>query len=132
MWYSRTPNEPTRRSHINRCVYDSTWEASEAFELERNENVAAWAKNDHLGFEVMYVFDGVVRKFRPDFLIRLTNGITLVLEVNGDDSQQSRTKRRFLAEWVQAVNQHGGFCRWAADISFNPADLPDILARHDK
>jgi hypothetical protein len=33
-------------------VIDSTWKASEAFELDRNKNVDAWAKNDHLGFEV--------------------------------------------------------------------------------
>jgi hypothetical protein len=29
-------------------------------------------KNDHLGFEIVYVFDGVVRKYRPDFLMKLT------------------------------------------------------------
>ncbi len=131
-WYTRRPNELTRRSHINRCVYDSTWEACESFELERNENVDAWAKNDHLGFEVLYVYDGVVRKFRPDYLIRLTNGTTLVLEVKGEDSQQSQIKRRFLAEWVQAVNQHGGFGRWLSDVSFNPVDLFDILAKYNK
>jgi type III restriction enzyme len=131
-WFTRRPNELTKRSHINRCVYASTWEASEAFELDRNDGVAAWAKNDHLGFEVLYVFDGVVRKFRPDFLIRLTNGKLLVLEIKGEDTQQSRTKRRFLDEWVQAVNQQGGFGRWAWDVSFNPADLPDILARHSE
>ncbi len=58
----------TDRSHINLCVFDSTWEASEAFDLDRSEHVAAWVKNDHLGFEILYVFKGVVRKYRPDFL----------------------------------------------------------------
>ena len=32
-WYTGKPCEYTARSHINICVYDSTWEASEAFEL---------------------------------------------------------------------------------------------------
>src|ERR1700732_4740488 len=27
-------------------------------------HVAAWAKNDHLGFEITYSFKGVIRKFR--------------------------------------------------------------------
>ena len=34
-WYTGKPCERTRRSHINFCVYDSTWEATEAFELDR-------------------------------------------------------------------------------------------------
>jgi len=77
---------------------------------------------------VIYVFDGVVRKFRPDFLVRLTGGTTLVLEVKGQDSAQNRAKRQFLEEWVQAVNQHGGFGRWAWAVSRLPADVAGILA----
>ena len=38
-WFTRRPCEHTKRSHINLCVFDSTWEASEAFELDR-ENKA--------------------------------------------------------------------------------------------
>lgn len=129
-WYTGRPCELTRRSHISHCVYDSTWEATEAFELERNTNVEAWAKNDHLGFEIMYVYRGVVKKFRPDFLIRLTNGTTLVLEVKGQDTQQNHTKREFLDEWVRAVNLHGGFGTWAGDVSFDTSDLLDLLVKH--
>jgi type III restriction enzyme len=108
-------------------VFDSTWEASEAAVLERDPRVAAWAKNDHLGFEIVYVFDGVVRKFRPDFLVRLRDGTMLVLEVKGQDSAQNRTKREFLDEWVRAVNQHGGFGRWAWAVSHTPSDVADLL-----
>ncbi|MEE8625536.1 MAG: hypothetical protein V3T19_09365, partial [Acidiferrobacterales bacterium] len=53
-WFTGKPCEYTERSHINFCVYDSTWEAAEAFELDRNSNVSAWVKNDYLGFEVLY------------------------------------------------------------------------------
>ena len=35
-WYTGKPCEHTVKSHINFCVYDSTWEASEAFELDHN------------------------------------------------------------------------------------------------
>jgi type III restriction enzyme len=129
-WYTGKPCEYTRRSHINFCVYDSTWEAAEAFALDQYPAVEAWVKNDHLGFEVLYVYRGVVRKYRPDFLIRLHSGMYLVLETKGRDTEQDRTKRRFLDEWVQAVNAHGGFGRWAWDVSRVPDDLADILARH--
>ena len=129
-WYSGRPCEYTKRSHVNFCVYDSTWEASEAFTLDRSPNVDAWVKNDHLGFEILYVYKGVVRKYRPDFLIRLASGTMLVLEVKGLDTQQDETKRRFLDEWVKAVNEHDGFGRWAWDVSRDPGDLEGILAKH--
>ena len=115
---------------MNFCVYDSKWEASEAFTLDHDPHVEAWVKNDHLGFEVLYVYKGVVRKYRPDFLIRLTNGKMLVLEVKGEDNQQNQTKRRFLDEWCRAVNEQGGFGTWSWDVSHHPADVKDILVKH--
>ena len=116
-WYSGKACEHTKRSHINMCVYDSRWEANESLELDRNKNVRAWVKNDHIGFEITYSFKGIIHKFRPDYLVRLTNGKTLILEVKGQDDQQQQTKREFLSEWVRAVNGHGGFGEWTADVS---------------
>jgi type III restriction enzyme len=130
-WFTRRPCEPSVRSHINLCVFDSRWEASEAFELDRNSNVAAWVKNDHLGFEILCVFKGVILKYRPDYLIRLTSGKMLIVEVKGQDSQQDKTKREFLSEWVKAVNQYAGFGEWAWDVSRNPKDLLNILQTHN-
>ena len=126
-WYTSKPWEFTKKSHINRVVFDSRWEATEAYELERNANVTAWAKNDHLGFVVYYTYQGTHHTFYPDYLVRLSNGTTLVLEVKGQDDQRNRTKRQFLDEWIRAVNAHGGFGQWAWAVSLNPADLPDIL-----
>ena len=131
-WFTGKPCAPAARSHINVCVYDSTWEASDAFELDHAPDVDAWVKNDHLGFEVFYVHRGVVRKYRPDFLIRLKSGDMLVLETKGQDTPRDRTKRNFLAEWVKAVNAHGGFGRWAWDVSTTPGDIQGILARHSR
>ena len=108
-WFTRRPNEKAIRCHINACVYDGRWEASVAQELGRNPHVTAWVKNDHLGFEVLYVYQGVIRKYRPDFLIRLTGGKML----------------------VKAVNEHGGFGRWASDVATHPHDLPLILEKHN-
>jgi len=80
--------------------------------LDNSDAVSAWVKNDHLGFEVLYVYRGVVRKYRPDFLVRLANGDMLVLETKGQDTEQDRVKRSYLDEWTQAVTTHGGFGRW--------------------
>ncbi|MFQ5671834.1 MAG: BPTD_3080 family restriction endonuclease [Nitrospinales bacterium] len=132
-WYSGKPCERTKRSHINFCVFDSAWESTEAFHIENDKkNVAAWVKNDHLGFEIHYVYKGVVHKYRPDFLIRLTNGEMLVLEVKGQDTQKEKTKRNALDEWVKAVNQHGGFGKWMWGVSFAPSDIAEILGKCNK
>jgi type III restriction enzyme len=131
-WYTGKPCELTLHSHINFCVYDSTWEASEAFELDHSPQVAAWVKNDHLAFEVLYIYRGVVRKYRPDFIARLASGVMLVLEVKGEDTEQDQVKRRFLGDWVRAVNDHGGFGTWACEVSKNPADIKDLIARHSR
>ena len=129
-WYTGKPCHFTDRSHVNMCVFDSTWEASEAYELDHNPLVDAWVKNDHLGFEVLYVYRGVVRKYRPDYIIRLKTGNMLVLETKGQPDQQTQAKRRTLEQWAQAVNQHGGFGRWSADESMDPGDVKDILLKH--
>lgn len=130
VWYTGKPCEYTSRSHINCCVYDSTWEATEAFALDHSPHVAAWTKNDHLDFKVQYIYNGVVKRYLPDFLIRFKSGNHLILETKGQDSEQDRTKRRFLGKWVEAVNAHGIFGRWSWDVSKAPGEIEYILARH--
>lgn len=126
-WYTGKPCEYTKKSHINFCVYDSTWEMAESFALDGNPHVEAWAKNDHLGFEIAYFYQGIIKKYWPDFIIRLSNGINLILEVKGRDTLQDKTKRSYLDEWVKAVNEQGGFGTWRWAVSKDPADIAGIL-----
>ncbi len=126
-WRTGKPCALAKKSHINYCVYDSTWEASEAFELDRNESVAAWAKNDYLGFDILYVYNGVVKKYRPDFIIRLKSKNFLILETKGQQTNQDDAKHQYMRNWIEAVNQHGGFGQWAFGISRRPADIKDKI-----
>ncbi len=128
-WYTSKPCRITQRSHISHCVFDSGWEFTEAFVLEKNPDVVSWVKNDHLGFEIVYVFDGVVRKYYPDFLIRLRNGKMLVLETKGQVTRQTTEKRKALEEWIIAVNQLGDYGEWVSDLSTDIADVDGIIAR---
>jgi len=131
-WYTSRPCEYTKKSHINFCVYDSTWEATEAYILDKSDYVFAWVKNDHIGFEIVYNYKGVIRKYWPDFLVKLTNGVFLILETKGKDDEINRIKRDFLNEWVKAVNTHGGFGKWAWAVSRHPSDLENILEENGK
>jgi len=129
-WYTGKPCEQTKKSHINVCVYDSAWEASDAFVLDNSKDVVAWTKNDHLGFEILYIYRGVVRKYRPDFLVHLKSGNMLVLETKGQDTEQDKVKRLYLDEWTQAVNAHGGFEQWRWAVVKAPGEIQDILMQN--
>ena len=131
-WYTSKPCEWTDKSHISHCVYDSGWEASEAYFLDKSNLVESFVKNDHLGFYILYNHKGVIRKYYPDFMIRLANGEYLILETKGVDSQQNKTKREFLNEWVNAINNHGGFGKWNWNVSFHPSDMERILKKYLK
>jgi type III restriction enzyme len=111
-------------------VYDSTWEKAASDALEHSDRVAAWAKNDHLGFKVRYLWRGSSRNYVPDYLIRFDNGKTLVLEIKGQDSEQNRAKRAAMDVWVQCVNQQENFGQWYADVVFDPAKLMDTLLKY--
>lgn len=129
-WYTTKPCQPTRRSQISHVVGDSTWELYAATLFEKSSLVEAYAKNDHLGFQIHYLWNGSRRRYIPDFLVRLTNGKTLVFEVKGQDSPQNKRKREALDLWVNAVNAKGGFGAWCWDVAFEPAKIQDILHKH--
>jgi hypothetical protein len=63
------------------------------------------------------------------FSLSLKTGGHLILETKGQDTQQDKTKREFLDEWVNAVNAHGGFGKWAWAVSKNPADVKGIIEK---
>jgi len=128
-WFTSKPCKITEKCHISHCVFDSAWEDTESYKIQNNPHVAAWVKNDHLGFEVVYVYDGVVRKYYPDFLIRLDNGKILVLETKGQKTRQSETKRKALEEWICAVNGVGDYGEWHSDVSYNIADVDGIIQK---
>ena len=118
------------RSQISHMLADSAWEQHVANLLETSPLVEAYAKNDHLGFQIYYMWNGAKRRYIPDFLIRLTNGRTFVLEVKGEDSDQHRAKLASMGAWVAGVNAKGGFGVWCHDVAYEMAKIHDILEHH--
>ena len=129
-WYTTKPNVTTVKSQVSHVVGDSTWEGYAANLFETSSTVTSYVKNDHLGFQIHYMWNGSRRRYLPDFLVRLANGKTLVLEIKGVDDDQNRAKRSALAAWVQGVNQKGGFGAWVHDVAFAPHQIQDIITRH--
>ena len=106
------------KCQISHVVLDSSWEEQLALTLENHPSVLAYAKNQALGFEIPYLDSGVMRRFVPDFLVRLDDGgaapLNLVLEVKGLRDESDKAKAQTARElWVPGVNALGGFGRWA-------------------
>lgn len=128
-WYTSRKTRPAMRSHINLVVTDGAWESFVANALDdtKQQNVYSWAKNDHLGFYISYLWRGSRRRYLPDFLIRLTSGEMLVLEVKGEPTDESRAKKKALETWIAAVNTFGSFGRWRSAEITDLAELEALL-----
>jgi type III restriction enzyme len=107
-----------------------TWEASIAFQLETSSLVQSYARNDHLELAIPYDYYGRQHRYYPDFLVRLTNGLHLLLEVKGQEDEQDRQKAEAAKRWVDAVNAWGQMGRWAFDTCRRKEDVPGLLAKH--
>ncbi len=126
-WYTRREVVgDLKKNHINFSVYDSEWECSVGYELERNSLVDAWTKNDHLGFSIPYIHKGIYRSYFPDFLVRLTNGVNLIIEVKGEKTDKDDTKFAYLEQWCNGVTQ-SNFGKWVCYMCENPAEVPSLL-----
>jgi type III restriction enzyme len=131
-----------QRCHVNFVVLDgphgNTWEERVAQLLEVLPSVAAYVKNDHLGFTIPYAFQGRGRQYLPDFLVRLRpleedeETRTLIVEVSGSHKPPGPTKEKAETTrdlWLPAVNNHGEFGRWSYCELTDPATFrPDLEA----
>jgi type III restriction enzyme len=105
------------KCHISHVVLDSSWEEQLALTLENHPRVLAYAKNQAMGFDIPYLDAGVMRRYVPDFLVRLDIGddepLNLILEVKGIRDESDKAKAQTTRDlWVPGVNTRGGFGRW--------------------
>ncbi len=82
------------------------------------------------GFSIPYEFMGNPLHYEPDFLVRLANDGTLVLEIKGWDDEQDRAKHEAARRWRDAVNNWGELGRWAFAVCHAPQLLSEQLAGH--
>lgn len=116
-------------SHINQVVLDTnSWEQAAAFRLEQaTDMVDFYARNDHLEFSIPYEYLGTPHSYFPDFLVRLTNGVTLLLEIKGYEDEQDRAKHQAAQRWVAAVNHWGQLRKWAFHVCKDAQRLGEEL-----
>jgi len=121
---TRKPLIDTIKSHVNKVVLDglkgNTWEEAMAETMEKNKDVAAYVKNDHLDFLIPYLHQGKTFSYVPDFLVRLNlrDGDvvrTLIVEVSGTMKPVGPTNAKAdtaRLQWCRSVNNAGNYGRW--------------------
>ena len=90
--------------------------------------VKYYVNNDHLGLNIPYEYEGVGHYYEPDFLVRLTNGVTLILEIKGYQDDQDAAKHDAARRWVSAVNNWGQLGNWEFHVCRDPQTLGQELA----
>ena len=66
-------------------------------------------------------------QYEPDYLVKLGNGKTLVLEIKGLEDEQDRAKHQAAQRWVSAVNNWGKLGQWAFHVNRDPQMLKQEL-----
>ncbi len=123
------------KCHVSHVVADTdSWEQKIAEALEDMPEVIRYVKNHNLGFTIPYTLNGEEHQYHPDFIAVLDDGhgsddaLNLLLEITGEKKKDKAAKvatARTL--WVPAVNNHGGFGRWAFLEVADPWDAQNLI-----
>jgi type III restriction enzyme len=133
------PVYPTTLSHVSHVVADTgSWEQKLAQSLEDDmDEVISYVKNYNLGFTIPYTFNGEEKNYVPDFIIRMrlperanddSSLLNLIIEVTGQRKKEKEAKVATARDfWVPAVNNHGGFGKWAFLEITDPWNTKNII-----
>ena len=110
------PVQATHVSHLNYVACDTdSWEQAAMFQLEKLAKdglVRCYARNDRLEFNIPYELYGNPRVYEPDFIVRLTNDVSVALEIKGKSYEDTDVKHQAAKRWVSAVNHWGQLGEW--------------------
>ncbi len=124
------------KCHISHVVADTgSWEQKMAQVLEEEvDEVIRYVKNHNLGFTIPYALNGEQRQYIPDFIAVLDDGhgpddaLNLIIEVSGEARKDKAAKvAAARSQWIPAINNHGGFGRWAFVEVSDPWDARNTI-----
>jgi type III restriction enzyme len=123
------------KCQISHVVADTdSWEQKMAQALEDMPEVVRYVKNDHLGFAIPYTLNGEEKNYIPDFIAAVDDGrgasdlLNVIVEVTGEKKKDKAAKiATARALWAPAINNHGGFGRWAFFEVADPWDAQNLI-----
>ncbi|MDE0135486.1 MAG: DEAD/DEAH box helicase family protein [Acidimicrobiaceae bacterium] len=121
-----------KRSELSHAACHSKLELRTAQRLDAHPVVETWARNFGLGWTLPYHFDGAWRSYEPDFIVRLSDGLNLVIECKGIVDDKAQAAERWVREhWIPAVADTAALPpelrRWAYEVITDDAHLPARL-----
>ena len=120
----------TDRSHVNAVVLDSTWEQTAAFYLEQQrDHVACYVRNERPFILIPYEYEGVQQHYEPDYVVKLKNGLMVLLEMKGAEFDMDHAKYQAARRWVSAVNNWGRLGKWDFMVCKDPLMLPKMISQ---
>jgi type III restriction enzyme len=123
------------RSHLSHAVCDSGLEKDMCTVLDEHRLVASWVKNHRLYLEIPYIYMGTSHRYRPDFVLRLINGLNVLVEGKGDADEKDDAKATAARMWVAGVSAWGQLGTWSHAICYQARtlgrQLEDIASAYD-
>ena len=121
-----------KRSELSHAACHSRLELDAARILDRHPAVTAWVRNFGLDWSLPYHFVGAWRRYEPDFVVRLNNGLNVVIECKGVvDPKAEATERWTRDHWIPAVAGTPGLPDdlrgWAYEVITDASRLPGRL-----
>ena len=117
------------KSHLSHAVCDSKLEAGIVHELEQDPRVVAYAKNDRLFLEIPYRYLGKTLRYRPDFIVKLDSGVTLLIEGKGKADEKADAKATAARRWVAAVNSWSKLGEWSHTICYRRTEVGPAISK---
>ena len=77
---------------------------------------------------IPYEFEGVGRAYEPDCVVKLLNGVTLIVEIKGQFHDETEMKHQAADQWLRAVNRWGQLGRWDFLACRDPQQRGAMLA----
>ena len=81
-------------------------------QLAARGTVECYVRNDHLEFNMPYELYGEPHAYEPDFIVRMSNGVHVVVEIKGRSRDDTAAKHQAAQRWVTAVNHWGRLGKW--------------------
>ena len=121
------PVQPTQASHLNYVAcHTASWEQAAMFQIEllaAQGLVECYARNYRLEFTIPYELYGESRAYEPDFVVRLRDGVSVVLEIKGAPDPDADAKHQAARRWVEAVNNWRQLGEWEFLVCRDPQQL---------
>jgi type III restriction enzyme len=126
------PVQATVASHLNLVPCDTdSWEQAAVFYLEkmaREDGVLCYVRNDRLEFNIPYEFYGNPHVYEPDFLVKMRNGKTVIVEIKGQSYGDTEAKHEAARRWLKAINNWGRLGQWEFVVCREPQRLEESLS----